>query len=841
MRSVRPLRPRSLSASPSLEPVSSRTSTGRPSSSKHQKKLPPDSSTSQKQPRRGKQSTTERSGLSSPLSRLVARNPSPAEARSEAESAEMVQPAALDPRRQRAKSMAIIHAPDPGVNNASAVLVCTLCLQAGGQRTGNAIWCLGRESRDKCPYYGPSAQPEPYVHIEPVEGSADLSTPAMRRSALEPASAAAEASPDPADRSLPPPPRQMLQQRATSMPSLAQPPSTSAWRPEKGDSRYLRKVCTLNDVIRHCRACRKAGGQRGERSHWCKGAWRRAQCLHADDDAEYRASLDDGSASSANNSPQPAEFPARERDSILDNMAGASTSEGVPHMQSTPTPFDTDWENGAPVAPPLRPPTTYATPRALQSTVAEEETAHITPAGQSGQPKSTPHSGRPREARSASVFSSGHKVAWRCHVCAKAGGARAENAHLCRGRSRPHLCDPASAALEAAGLLEKPDPRTPVLSSGHKIVWRCKLCLRAGGERRNNAQYCRGRSRPHLCDPVAAARLAAEDDDSEDQSNDGFNQRAQDPDESSPQFETERLTPNSLASSPPLFPDRLGSDVPRSSPLVDGFIGTSVQRSAQRAHTTQPSNPTPPWSSSETMDFSPCPARAATVAFGALVTPPPSHTPDTANTITAKAFQQYRAPPSPRSDVPSSDPQLHSSSPMSPMSSPLTHSSTLTTRAADAGVNLGPAHSGRLSSWMVSDLGPSLSRSSATPVSAPSRLSQPSSMPPPPTPKAKNTPQSTPRKRRAKTFLEEYVPEEREIRFVTLAATPQRTRARSMSISRQFSPPPAHPASSPRKRSRVERIPQQISEDELEWGLDEEVGEDARQWRDASVVTIYND
>jgi len=59
--------------------------------------------------------------------------------------------------------------------------------------------------------------------------------------------------------------------------------------------------------------------------------------------------------------------------------------------------------------------------------------------------------------------------------------------------------------------------------------------------------------------------------------------------------------------------------------------------------------------------------------------------------------------------------------------------------------------------------------------------------------------------------------------------------------SRTSSPAQPHPASTPRRRSKLEEklgiIAQTVDGESLEWGMDEDVGEDlGKMWREGSVV-----
>lgn len=228
-------------------------------------------------------------------------------------------------------------------------------------------------------------------------------------------------------------------------------------------------------------------------------------------------------------------------------------------------------------------------------------------------------------------------------------------------------------------------------------------------------------------------------------------------------------------------------------------------------------------------------------------------------------------------------------------------SAEITMRAADVGFALGPAPTGRLSTAMLSALAPALGQGQASPpseptlaqavngaftlpappcptrpaetVSAPSRIqagssSSPSTslglMLPPPVPTRRAAPpapsstNSTPRKRRASTYADddEY-DEPAPMKFTTTVKVPRqppvRSRSRSVSVSsRTVTGTPSRarvysrttPASTPRKKSRTERhleyIAASMDDDEgLEWGLDEEVGDDARVWREGSVVVPF--
>ena len=84
------------------------------------------------------------------------------------------------------------------------------------------------------------------------------------------------------------------------------------------------------------------------------------------------------------------------------------------------------------------------------------------------------------------------------------------------------------------------------------------------------------------------------------------------------------------------------------------------------------------------------------------------------------------------------------------------------------------------------------------------------------------------------------------IQFVKQSPALLRARARSRSVSvAPISHPPTKvpvPSTAPRRKSRLERelakVAREIDDDAgLEWGMDEEVGEDlGRMWREGSVV-----
>jgi len=143
--------------------------------------------------------------------------------------------------------------------------------------------------------------------------------------------------------------------------------------------------------------------------------------------------------------------------------------------------------------------------------------------------------------------------------------------------------------------------------------------------------------------------------------------------------------------------------------------------------------------------------------------------------------------------------------------------------------------------------------------------------------------QTTPRKRVARTYADDSsdddayddgeesdTPAVRPLKFTTASPAPARPasttpRHRDSSRSKQSAPP----SSTPRKRQRgestnlrqplprgldspfvVDRPPLALSddsplvievEDDGEWGMDEDVGPDARQWREASTVRYLSD
>jgi len=224
----------------------------------------------------------------------------------------------------------------------------------------------------------------------------------------------------------------------------------------------------------------------------------------------------------------------------------------------------------------------------------------------------------------------------------------------------------------------------------------------------------------------------------------------------------------------------------------------------------------------------------------------------------------------------------------------LEHSREISIRARDVGFNLS-AHTGRLSSDMLAALAPALSGSERRPATLGSSLrhsvtrtdwaeesttAPPYSLPTPPPShlamtgrpgrersastgvgdKGKDTmppppvPQTTATARLPTPLSAEdeedsdggvVTPVNRRIRH-SRSASRSRSRAQSMSAiqeskARTSSPAQQHPASTPRRRSKLEErleiIAQTVNGESLEWGMDEDVGEDlGKMWREGSVV-----
>ncbi|KAL1407596.1 hypothetical protein Q8F55_007029 [Vanrija albida] len=115
------------------------------------------------------------------------------------------------------------------------------------------------------------------------------------------------------------------------------------------------------------------------------------------------------------------------------------------------------------------------------------------------------------------------------------------------------------------------------------------------------------------------------------------------------------------------------------------------------------------------------------------------------------------------------------------------------------------------------------------------------------------TPSPSPRKRRQRSIdSDELSPTAADFDTapgpVDFAVPPPRARSRSLStFSARSSTPSGRgasrpPNSTPRKKTRleleIEHVAQAIDDDDLEWGMDEDVGaDDARQWREGSVVS----
>jgi len=207
-------------------------------------------------------------------------------------------------------------------------------------------------------------------------------------------------------------------------------------------------------------------------------------------------------------------------------------------------------------------------------------------------------------------------------------------------------------------------------------------------------------------------------------------------------------------------------------------------------------------------------------------------------------------------------------------SSPSPFSREMSVRAADVGLKLGPEHTGRLPFGMLAALAPSLSPSRGA-HSLESAISQTSSMPSyalPTPPRSFGSSASSsshfgsagsPSKSTAGLMLPPPVPVKLlsfvrpltpmedpkplpDIKFTTQSPALLRTHSRSLSVSvartsrrQSFA---LVPNTTPRKRSRLERDLAKVArvagdEAGLEWGMDEEVGEDlGRIWREGSVV-----
>lgn len=200
----------------------------------------------------------------------------------------------------------------------------------------------------------------------------------------------------------------------------------------------------------------------------------------------------------------------------------------------------------------------------------------------------------------------------------------------------------------------------------------------------------------------------------------------------------------------------------------------------------------------------------------------------------------------------------------------------MSVRAADMGISLGPEHTGRLPSGMLAALAPALTagRPTATPTFGSSafvlpqgRSTPPASfgstsshvhaasspigstglMLPPPIPTSKQISASTRELATAQTPISfESTPI--SIKTLSPAYLRARSRTRSRSISVLRTPAPKAPpmrvaATTPRKKSRIERDLARVARDlgddaGLEWGMDEEVGPElSRIWREGSVVT----
>lgn len=378
------------------------------------------------------------------------------------------------------------------------------------------------------------------------------------------------------------------------------------------------------------------------------------------------------------------------------------------------------------------------------------------------------------------------------------------------------------------------------------------------------------------------------------------------------------------------------SALPSSSPHASANSSPLMTRSAA---TTRPQSlprhfqPTPPLSSSSIVNGRESPPSTVRPARPALLgpahhpTPPPSTTDPSCSPVPAVRKLPYSKTPAPSSffirrsppHAPSSDPYVaeSSSTPFDASSdidsiadstrsvtssSPATHRyrSELAVRAADIGMTLGPAPTGRLSSSLLSALAPALrteptlassvSQSAAYSLSPPpaQRRPVPTTRPPPipafrpqppnsatrkpgsglmlppPVPTSRTrpaatsspaaaTPSPSPRKRRQRSIdSDEYSPTaddfDRAPAAKDFAIPPQRARSHSLSaysaprastpLARATSRPPN---STPRKKTRLEReiarVAMSVEDDDLEWGMDEDVGDEARQWREGSVVS----
>lgn len=603
-----------------------------------------------------------------------------------------------------------------------------------------------------------------------------------------------------------------------------------------------------------CHACRDAGGVRAEWAGYCRGRSRPKLCAFIEDEMDLLSG--DAAAASPPLSPPaarqdtPAVLPrARE---LSDDSEDGWLSDG----QRVPSP---DPGNNAQQSPAPAPSRRVATPEIDQNRpyASEDDT----------------------ERQDVSHSNSDHgDDAYQLSDAEVADGSEWEDVE---DDQRQIILESLPGTTASYSLPPKGEQYEPVLLyNGLSDFVRCQDCFSAGGDRAEKSVWCKGRDDAVACpfgrkSTIIRLSLRAKSvgespsktDKWIDEQGDLFappkTVPAPEPDAMNVDHELGRSSSPSSSTSPRMTFATKARDSSVVSADSSPLRTTSRVDMPARAMTALP---TPPRSKSISTDIESNHEfrRAATVAAPYYhPTPPPSQTPEPTSTAKRNKPQYwttvrtpYQMPssdaPEPSSASATSDYDIPSSEPPEPFPE------DLVTRASDLGINLGPAPTGRLSSNIMAALG---SPRNVEPLSAalsngfrltsppprspapggskrdhsrsePTRSTSGLMLPPPIPSRRSSPPPSTPRKR----ILRD--PDEEDD---LPSPSPQKRRGRTPSTAPAAYSRPMPQSTPTRTKDETERelarVAAEMGDDAgLEWGLDEDAGEIAREFREGSVV-----
>lgn len=739
--------------------------------------------------------------------------------------------------------------------NGVTVRFCKPCSAAGGDRAAKAAYCRGRHTPNQCTF-------EAVKEIASDEETGSPESDALRSEGDD----------------------ESISGASTSFPAAspqAKPSSdTEITEPWKEDSRYIQSLVFVPSTTkpRRCGRCRAAGGKWAERAPWCRGRVWVKWCSFLDDRLDVlpktgsdqlsakpqqglRRASGDGTTPNGHHSETPSDprTPAVEERSLTPEPVFLSSDSSRARRRRivlTPPPTSPEHETDQPLASPPVTGSAVARPSAKRSVISlQAGTSKARRPSRWGPTGPAPQS----SPRSSAVFPSPSPTL-------NSGSPEAplhRRHYTARLRSSTDIAPPSpprsSSMMRTSPGLESIHIELPNPGVGRKNQLRPVFDIAAPSPPRSSSIT---NMSPAVEDRVPLEHVTSRAPPVTSRPT------------PSPSFSAPRI-----ASSPSLW-----SSMPPSSPPF-------ARRSLPSRLASPPFRPTPPpstngaRSSSEFSDNLPLhlPQRRSALrrpSEGSITTP---------HSVKKARFSlQPRSPPPEPSSGPitedDDDDELllrNTSSPVSTLSrsSPVygsdcaSHfSREMSVRAADVGFKLGPEPTGRLSCDMLAALAPSLSSAHPTlgasifqrdPTPTYALSTPPLSFCSTMSPSTRSRTASSPSKPTAGLMLPPPVPVKRlesarlttpvednkpfsEIKFTTQSPALLRARSRSRSVStaptsRRQSVAPL-PSTTPRRKSRLERDLARVArvagdEAGLEWGMDEEVGDDVgRMWREGSVA-----